>query len=154
MQISDAKGTHKVVLRKTIAAPRETLFDLWAFPEHLRQWLSPSADVELFLAEVDFRADGRYRFGFRSGDGIATYVGGTYLEIMPPERLVFTWTPEPPDVDAGKKTLVTVDFRDNAGQTEIVLVHERFPDKAMCDRHNEGWNGALEQLERMPFRSP
>ena len=44
------------------------------------------------------------------------------------------------------ETLVTVEFRDLGGRTEVVLTHEFFPDINMRDQHSEGWAGCLEQL--------
>ena len=50
------------------------------------------------------------------------------------------WTPA--------ETLVTVEFFDRNGATEVVLTHQQFPDQHMRDEHEGGWGGALAQLER------
>ncbi len=43
---------------------------------------------------------------------------------------------------------MTLEFRDLGGSTEVTLTHEHFPNAEVRDKHNEGWNGCLEQLAR------
>jgi len=47
----------------------------------------------------------------------------------------------------GGETLVTVEFRDQRGETEVILTHERFRNAEERDRHQQGWSGCLERLE-------
>jgi uncharacterized protein YndB with AHSA1/START domain len=73
---------------------------------------------------------------------------GTYRELRPPERLVFTWTWED-QADFGE-TLVTVEIR-QLGQsqfTEVVLRHELLADKWRAD-HNKGWIACFDLLEKV-----
>jgi uncharacterized protein YndB with AHSA1/START domain len=81
----------------------------------------------------------------RRPDGKPFYVHGVYREIVIPDRLVFTWNWEggPP---FGSDTLVTLEFHDAAGGTEIVLTHERFETEQARDEHTKGWHGCLEKL--------
>jgi len=44
------------------------------------------------------------------------------------------------------ETLVTVEFLDRGGRTDVVLIHERFPNEAVRDRHESGWAGCLAKL--------
>lgn len=44
------------------------------------------------------------------------------------------------------ETLVTVEFLDRAGATEVVLLHELFPSEPARDDHDKGWNGCLDKL--------
>lgn len=98
------------------------------------------------LAEVDLRVGGRYRLGMRAPDGAAVYVcTGVYREVTPPSRLVYTWAWEGQD---GPETLVTVEFLDRGGATEVVLTHEGFADAGSRDQHATGWNGCLGSLAR------
>jgi uncharacterized protein YndB with AHSA1/START domain len=73
------------------------------------------------------------------------YLSGTYREVRAPERLVYTWRWERPEMDVGE-TLVTVEFHDLGGATEVIVTHELFPDEAARDRHQEGWSGCLARL--------
>jgi uncharacterized protein YndB with AHSA1/START domain len=76
---------------------------------------------------------------------ITAMVGGTYCEIHPPEKLVFSWTWEAPKPDPSE-TLVTVELREIQGETEIIITHEHFPGPAAQEGHTIGWNCALERL--------
>jgi CubicO group peptidase (beta-lactamase class C family) len=68
---------------------------------------------------------------------------GVYREIIPNEKLVFTWGWEGPE---RHETLVTIELSDRDGGTELVLLHERFADQAAADHHGQGWRGCLENL--------
>jgi uncharacterized protein YndB with AHSA1/START domain len=137
----------RAVIRRRVAAPPERVFQAWTTPEHLQRWFFPSIDGEAVpRAEVDLRVGGRYRITMHAPDGdIAAMVGGTYYEVQPSEKLVFSWTWEAPQPET-PETLVTVELRQVQGETEIIITHEHFPDPAAQDRHTIGWNCSLERL--------
>jgi len=98
------------------------------------------------VAQADARAGGAYRLSMREPDGKTHNVFGIYWEVIPPEKLVFTWKwEEHPEME---DTLVTLEFLDRGGATELVLVHERLPDEKMRDEHKKGWNGCLDRLAK------
>lgn len=74
------------------------------------------------------------------------YVGGTYEQIVPNEKLVFTWRWESWNTETHKDTLVTVELNAVGNKTELVLTHERFRDENMRKEHNQGWEGCLARL--------
>lgn len=123
---------------------RDTVFRAWTEPEQLRRWSCPPA-ATITEAQVDLVVGGRFRFVMESPDGARYTAFGTYREIVPPERLVYTWDWEEPDQAMGD-TLVTVEFRDVDGATEIVLTHEGFPTEDSATGHAEGWGLCLDQL--------
>ena len=135
-------------LTRTYSAPRDDVFRAWTEPEALKRWFAPSDEFSTPIAEVDLRVGGAYRIGMKPPDQEDMFiVVGTYREVQPPERLVFTWSWEE-GIDVGE-TLVTVEFRDLGGSTEVVLTHELFPNEQARDKHNEGWSGCLERLEKI-----
>ena len=98
-------------VRRTVAAPRETVFQAWTDPEMLKKWWRVDAGWSTPIVEVDMRIGGRYRLGMlESGKGAPYVVGGEYREVTPPEKLVFTWIWEGPE--PAEETLVTVEFLD------------------------------------------
>jgi uncharacterized protein YndB with AHSA1/START domain len=131
-----------LLVRRRLPAPRAEVFRMWTEEEHIRQWFCP---VGFSVAEsrVDLRKGGSYRIGMKSPDGNVHITVGVYQEISPPERLVFTWCWEGPDA---LETLVTVEFRDLGGETEVVLRHDRFADTGRRDQHLGGWVGCLQHL--------
>lgn len=133
-----------LVVRKVIHATPERLFTVWTQPEHLRQWWGPPS-VTCVDAEVDLRAGGRYRIANRFPDGKVVWIAGEFQTIEPPHKLVYTWSIEPATQSA---ELVTVLFEPRSeGVTEVVVIHERIPDKAARDTHEQGWLGCLDGLE-------
>lgn len=147
MTIQEIRSEITLDLTRTFDTPREEVFRAWTEPEALKQWFAPSDAFSTPVAEVDLRVGGNYRIGMKPPDKDDLYiVGGTYQEIQPPEKLVFTLSWEQ-GVDVGE-TLVTVEFRDLGDSTEVVLSHERFPTEESRDKHAEGWNGCLERLAK------
>ena len=76
-------------------------------------------------------------------DGENHDVSGVYREVVPNEKLVFTWawisTPE-------RESLVTVTFQTDGDGTLFTLLHEQFFDEAARDSHNGGWTSAMDKL--------
>ena len=149
-------STQPITLRvtRTFDAPRERVFQAWTDPEKLKKWFRPDENITLVSVKADPRVGGKYRFQMKHPDG-EFYTGvGTYREVKPPERLVFTWQWEKDgsEPDFGEveppETLMTLEFIARGNQTELVLTHENFATVESRDRHNHGWNGCLEQLTK------
>jgi uncharacterized protein YndB with AHSA1/START domain len=138
-----APASINLVVRRTIRATAERLFDAWTRPEQLLQWWGP-AHVECAGAEVDLRAGGRYRIGNRLPDGQVLWIAGEFEEVTPPRRLVYTWRL---GARTGDPERVTVRFEPRDGGTEVIVVHERLLDQAVRDDHERGWHGCLDGLE-------
>jgi len=136
----------RLTLRRVFRSPRAEVFRSWTDPKELTRWWGPPG-FEAPSADVDLRVGGRYRFAMRKlPDGKPFFVTGVYQEIVVGERLVFTWNWEggPP---FGSNTLVTIEFLDAAGGTELILTHERFESEQARDEHTKGWNACFESLE-------
>jgi uncharacterized protein YndB with AHSA1/START domain len=144
-------------VRRTFAASRERVFQAWTDPELLRQWLTGPRGSSPH-AEVDARVGGEFRISMTSrvGDLFALLPGqtgvvhmvGHYLEISPPERLVFTlgWEEFPTIHLEPDATTVTVEFNEQGDETEVVLTHERQPNRRIRAFHSYGWKGSLRKL--------
>src|ERR1700675_532832 len=104
-------------MRRTFAAPRQRVFRAWTDAKELARWFAPSPDYSTVVPELDLRVGGKYRLEIHHKGGNVHRVGGTYREIQPPEKLVFTWRPDgdpwPED------SLVTVEFHDLGNSTEV-----------------------------------
>lgn len=139
-------------MRRSIRTSREKAFEAWTNPEQIKQWFAVAEGFTTPIAEVDLRVGGRYRLGMKApGDNPLLIVDGVYREIAQPERLVFTWQWESADPNA-PETLVTVEFYEQDGVTDVRLKHELFTDAAQRDMHGAGWVGCLDHLERLFVR--
>jgi uncharacterized protein YndB with AHSA1/START domain len=132
-----------LVVRRTIRASAERVFDAWTKPEQLRAWWGPRP-VTCSGAEVDLRVGGRYSIANALPDGKTVVIEGEFREIERPERLVYTWRM---GQDAAESSLVTVRFEASGDFTEVIVVHENVPSDAVRDSHEQGWNGCLEGLQ-------
>ncbi|MGE3492973.1 MAG: SRPBCC domain-containing protein, partial [Vicinamibacterales bacterium] len=120
----------EVVVTRTFNAPARIVFEAWTTPElFMRWWLPKSMGMVLRSCEMDVRPGGTYRLAFEP-DGMAFF--GTYLEVTPPTRLV--WTNEESD-EGG--TVTTVTFEERDGQTLLVM-RELYPSKEALDAAGTG----------------
>ena len=144
----------KLQLTRVFDAPRELVFKAWTDANQFQQWFGAAAcdGSSLQSTKLDVRTGGKYRLQVKRADGEFWTTVGTYREVKPPERLVFTWQfekdgsgdefgeVEPPE------TLVTVEFKARGKQTELTLTHEKFASVESRDGHNEGWTRCLNAL--------
>ena len=124
----------------------ERVFDAWTNPELAMKFFGPG-DVTVPEMEMDVRTGGTYRIVMVMPDGERMNVGGTYREVRAPERLSMTWRWEEDDPADEFDTLLTLDFNEVAGGTELVLTHEQLASVESRDRHADGWGKILDQLE-------
>jgi uncharacterized protein YndB with AHSA1/START domain len=134
-------------LSRIIQADRETVFRAWTEPEHLKRWSCPEG-LQVADVQVDLRVGGKYRLRMEGPEGRFHTAVGVYREIERPKRLVYTWDWLEEDHKTGE-TLVTVEFNELDGSTEVVLTHELFPSSEAKQGHADGWTSCLNRLERL-----
>jgi len=91
------------------------------------------------VSKLEARVGGSFRFDLEDGSSIV----GTYLQIVPPEKLVFTWSG---GATQGRETVVTLDFLDQGPVTEVVLTHERLSTPELRALFGSGWQPLLDAL--------
>ena len=133
-----------LTLKRRLNASPEKVYAAWADPQKLVQWFGPGQVEEGSVkADIDLRVGGRYRISFNA-KGIYNEVGGVYREVVPNERLVFSWawhsTPE-------RESLVTVSIKPEGGGALLTFLHEQFADTTARDNHERGWTELLGKLE-------
>ena len=136
------KSELELVVTRTVNAPARLVFEAWTKAELFRRWWVPkSFGVTLLSCEMDVRVGGQYRLVFPHEDSTMAFFG-TYLEVTPNARLV--WTNDEGD---NGKTVTTVTFDENAGKT-LLVVHDRYPSKEALDSGSTGaMPEALDQLD-------
>jgi uncharacterized protein YndB with AHSA1/START domain len=131
-------------LRRTIIAPPELVFQAWTEADELKHWWGPEG-YSTPDARIDLRVGGSYRLTMVGPMGNTFYLSGSYRTVQPPHKLVYTWSWEGTSMD-GPETLVTVEFRDRGGVTEVVVSHELPPGQALHADHVKVWEGSLDRL--------
>ena len=149
---ADSGGQQDLVISRLLRAPRAALWKAWADPEFLKQWWCPkpwTTEVRAF----DLRAGGAFHTVMRGPDGGISDNAGSFLEVVPQARIVFTslltagWRPATPWL-AFTAVISMADEGDGTRYVATVM----HPDKATRDRHEEmgffqGWNICIDQLE-------
>ena len=126
----ERKSERELVVTRTFNGSARIVFEAWTRPELFKQWWVPkSMGMSLRSCQMDVRVGGKYRLEFEP-DGMAFF--GTYLEVTPHSRLV--WTNEEGG-EGGPVTTVT--FEDKGGKTLLVL-HELYASKEALDAAGTG----------------
>jgi uncharacterized protein YndB with AHSA1/START domain len=136
-----ALASAAVVVRRTIAASAEDLFDAFLDPESLAEWMRPGT-IHRSEARTDPRVGGAYEVIMHADSGRIVHAG-VYRLIDRPRRLVFTWRSPHTGPD---DTVVTVDFVKIGKSTEVIVTHEQLPEGALA-AHRNGWTSGLEHLD-------
>jgi uncharacterized protein YndB with AHSA1/START domain len=106
----------ELVVTRRFAAPPAQVFRAWTTPELMQRWWAPrSMGAVLMSCAQDVRVGGAYRLGFGDGTTEAVAFFGSYREVEPDARLV--WSNE----EGGEEQVTTVTFRPLDGGTELEL---------------------------------
>lgn len=118
----------EIVITRVVDAPRRRVFDAFSNPRHVPKWLLGPEGWSMPVCEIDLRPGGAWRYVWRKGDGAQMEMQGAYVEVAPPERLVWTetWGPSWPE------TVNTLTLTEAAGRTTIVLT-VAYPNRAARD---------------------
>lgn len=131
-----------VVVRRSIPASAEELFDAWLDPASVMEFMRPG-DSARCSATIDARVGGSFDITMHGATKDHAH-HGTYRVIERPRRLVFTWFSEH---TGHQESLVTVEFKAGKGSTEIVITHAQLPE-ATAAAHVGGWTDILELLAK------
>ncbi len=132
----------------TLDAPPADVFQAWTDPDHLGWFYNDGYPVPAQSIELDLRVGGVWRQFMVVDDDTAYYTGGVYREIVPDEKLVFSWGAaggwpalDPDRLDASP--LVTVTMAHARGRTDLT-VHVELPPTFAAGDMPEGWFGHIQ----------
>jgi uncharacterized protein YndB with AHSA1/START domain len=137
-----------VVFERVFDAPRNAVFKAWTDPKQLAQWWGPRGFTNP-VCEADVRPGGALRIVMRGPDGTEYPMGGSYLEIAPPERLVFRATVDVKGIRV-LETHNTVTLTEQGGRTTMDLrvrvVQATAEATPMLAGMHAGWSQSLGRL--------
>ena len=131
----------ELTITRSFSGPASLVFKAWTQAEHLVRWLGPRSHPAREV-EVDFRVGGRWRACIRSPEGEDIWMGGSYREIQPPNRLVLTFAWE----STGFETQLTVDLVEVGERTVMTFHQAPFVSVESRDSHSEGWSSTFDRL--------
>ena len=152
MSPSDNADSRDLVITRTLRAPRQALWRAWSEPELLKQWWCPrpwTTEVRAF----DLRAGGAFHTFMQGPDGGTSDNPGSFLEVVPQSRLVFTsmltagWRPHKPWM--GFTAIITME---DEGADSRYTAHVMHPDAETSKEHEklgffDGWGTVITQLD-------
>jgi uncharacterized protein YndB with AHSA1/START domain len=154
--MNNPEPEHVLILERTLNAPRELVFQTWLDPKHLAHWWGPKNFTNP-VCELDARPGGSIRITMRAPDGTLIPTEGVFIEIAPPERIVFS--NQAFKNAAGEpqlETLNTITLVETNGKTKLTVravVTKAGPNVAVSlASMNEGWNESLDRLETVIAR--
>jgi uncharacterized protein YndB with AHSA1/START domain len=145
--ITTVSAQRELVITRVFDAPRSLVFKAWTEPEHRMRWWGPNGFTTT-SCEMDLRPGGAWRLSMRSPEGREDRQRGIFREIVPPERLVFTYAFEDAAGNPGHETLVTVTFAEHEGKTKLTVNQAVFKTVAVRDDHVRGWGEALDHFAK------
>jgi len=110
-------GQKEVVITHILEAPRERVYQAYSDPKLLPYWRG-SRDIKMTVDQHDLRPGGAWRYLSTAPDGQVFAFRGTFREIVPPERLSWTFEFE---MMMGRISTQTVVFEDLGGKTRITV---------------------------------
>jgi len=137
----------EVVITRVVDAPRRLVFEAWTNPEHVRHWMLGPEGWTMLVCEIDLRPGGANRFVWRRASGTEMEIRGTYREIVPPERLVYTesWGADWPE------TIDTLSLSEENGKTTMRLTvlypSKEARDAALQTGMKEGLDPSFDRLD-------
>jgi len=145
MKLTVRSAGFELVMRAEFAAPREAVFAAWTDRRLVSRWWAAKTYTTL-SCEMDVRPGGAWRRLMRRPDKTVLIEYGTYLEVVPPERLVFAYNSEGTDL-VEPETLVTVAFADlGDGRTQLTLLHAGIESDTAHAIHEAGWSRCFERF--------
>ena len=136
-----------VRLLRVFPSPPERVYRAFLDPAALCKWLPPDG-FTCTVHELDARVGGRYRMSFTNfSTGNGHSFGGTYLELVPNERIVHDDRFDDPNLPGTMVTTIT--FRAVSCGTEVQVVQEGIPEVIPVEQCHLGWQESLTLLERL-----
>lgn len=141
-------GTTTLQIKRFIPASRARVYEAFTDAALIAKWMGPD-EAQCVETKAEVKVGGRYAFRMKTchpgGEGEVT-VAGEYLEVVAPERLVFTWGWEGDPLEPSRVTVVLTELD---GGTDVCLTHERLGNAVSRDQHAHGWTGSLDKLGRL-----
>jgi uncharacterized protein YndB with AHSA1/START domain len=135
----------ELTVSRLIDAPPELVFKAWTSAEHAAHWWGPKG-FTIESCRLDARPGGSYRVAMRSPEGTLRTKRGVYQEVVPPERLVFTYAWEDAGGAPGHEMRITVTFEPRGTRTLLSLRQTGFESVAERDSHGTGWTSCFERF--------
>jgi uncharacterized protein YndB with AHSA1/START domain len=149
--VSDS-NSQNITLVRAFDAPRDLVFSAWTDPVHLVKWWGPTGFTTT-LKKWEAKPGGGILLDMNAPFGTVYPMGGGFVEVTPPERLVFKSAALDPAGRAIFEILNTVSFADEGGKTRLTLQTRVLSKRGKADQYlkgqKEGWSLSLDRLQAL-----
>ena len=143
----------EIRMTRVFNAPRDLVFQAHTDPKHIPHWLGPRR-MTTTVDTMDVRPGGAWRFVQRDPEGNEYGFRGEYREVVPPERLVYTFEFEGMP---GHILVETVTFEEHDGKTTVTSMalfdsvedRDGMLESGMESGATESWDRLAELLESL-----
>ncbi len=136
-----------VRLHRVLRAQPDKVFRAFAQPDAIARWLPPNG-FTCHVDQLDVRTGGTFRMSFTNfSTGHSHAFGGTYLEVVPAQRLRYTDRFDDPGLPG--EMITTIELRAVACGTELTAVQEGIPAAIPTEFCYLGWQESLDHLARL-----
>ncbi|MCA8977912.1 MAG: SRPBCC family protein [Planctomycetes bacterium] len=144
---SDAGSTGSVRLHRIVRCPPDRIYRAFLDPDAMVKFVPPYGFTGK-VHEIDVRVGGGYRMSFTNfGTGKSHSFGGTYVELVANERIVYTDRFDDPALPGQMR--VAIALRPVACGTELSIVQEGVPAVIPLEFCYAGWQETLQQLAHL-----
>src|SRR6187551_3752658 len=137
-------STNTIRLHRVLRATPERIYRAFLDADAMAKWLPPNGFTGT-VHHLDAKVGGTHRMSFRNfTTGMSHSFGGTYLELVPGERLRYTDTFDDPNLPGEMQ--VTVTLKPVTVGTDVSIVQEGIPDAIPAEACYLGWQDSLRNL--------
>jgi uncharacterized protein YndB with AHSA1/START domain len=138
---------NSVRLHRVLRAPADRVYRAFLDPDALVKWMPPNGFTAK-VHQIDARVGGSYRMSFTNFTTGQTHAfGGTYLELVPNERIRITDLFDDPNLPG--EMITTVSIRKVMCGTELEIVQEGIPEAIPLEGCYLGWQESLVLLAQL-----
>lgn len=131
-----------VKIQKHFAEPPHEVWHAWTDAEVVKLWFGSDPNGEVLSALLDVRLNGAFEITFANADKTTFTCFGTYQEVIPDQKLAFTWRwKSSPDM----VEFVTVELEEEQGGTFMSFEIANI-DANTTHGYSAGWNTTFEKL--------
>lgn len=132
-----------LTVKRTIKADKKSIFKALTDEKIMEKWFFAGPDGWSATVKSKAAVGEKYQIDMHGENDTYTHTG-VFKEIIPNEKIAFTWNSQ-----AVKDTVVTITLTKIGDATEVTLVHEFMPNQEMIENHTRGWTVILERLDQV-----
>lgn len=144
---NETKSANTIRLHRVLRAASERVYRAFLDVDAIAKWLPPNG-FTCKVRHMDAKVGGNFKMSFTNfGTGKSHFFGGTYVDLIPYERIRYTEKFDDPNLPGEMQTTITL--KKVSCGTEITIVQEGIPSVIPADACYLGWQQSLTSLAKL-----